>query len=152
MLCGRLACAGFPALWCQKATTWLSFGKPEQKMDLRAAPTTSAHYHNAYILADRRVGKEGQGLQIVFSGLDAGYLASLRSPLAWPRRPLMPRASGFRQDDHRPSGIPALADVNGGAIALGRPIGMSGAPITYCTWRFGGPFRRCATAVTTTTG
>ena len=105
MLCGRPACAGFPALWCQKDTTWLSFGKPEQKMDLRAVPTTSAHYNDAYILADGRVGKDGQGLQIVFSALDAGYLASLRSPLAWPRRPLMPRASGFRQDDHRPSGI-----------------------------------------------
>ena len=61
MLCGRPACAGFPALWCQKDTTWLSFGKPEQKMDLRAVPTTSAHYHDAYILADRRVGKDGQG-------------------------------------------------------------------------------------------
>ena len=95
MLLGRPACAGFPALWCQKDTTWLSFGKPEQKMDLRAVPTTSARYHDAYILADRRVGKDGQGLQIVFSGLDAGYLASLRSPLAWPRRPLMTRASGF---------------------------------------------------------
>jgi len=65
MLCGRPACAGFPALWCQKDTTWLSFGKPEQKMDLRAVPTTSARYHDAYILADRRVGKDGQGLQIV---------------------------------------------------------------------------------------
>jgi len=39
MLLGRPACAGFPALWCQKDTTWLSFGKPEQKMDLRAVPT-----------------------------------------------------------------------------------------------------------------
>lgn len=144
MLCGRPACAGFPALWCQKDTTWLSFGKPEQKMDLRAVPTTSARYHDAYILADRRVGKDGQGLQIVFSALDAGYLASLRSPLAWPRRPLMPTASGFRQDDHRPSGIPALVDVNGGAIALGHPIGMSSARITYCTRRW-----NCSGAVAT---
>jgi hypothetical protein len=55
MLCGRLACAGFPALWCQKATTWLSFGKPEQKMDLRAAPTTSAHYRLYATKLGRRV-------------------------------------------------------------------------------------------------
>ena len=39
----------------------------------------------------------------------------------------MTRASGFRQDDHRPSGIPALADVNGGAIALGHPLGATGS-------------------------
>jgi len=152
MLLGRPACAGFPALWCQKDTTWLSFGKPEQKYGsargpnhLRALPR---RLHPGR--PPRRQGRSRTSDR--FSALDAGYLASLRSPLAWPRRPLMTRASGFRQDDHRPSGIPALADVNGGAIALGRPIGMSGAPITYCTWRFGGPFRRCATAVTTTTG
>ena len=52
----------------------LSFGKPEEKMGLHAVPTTSAFYDNARIDADRRIGAEGQGLQIAFSALDSGRL------------------------------------------------------------------------------
>ncbi|MET0457198.1 MAG: acyl-CoA dehydrogenase family protein [Mycobacterium sp.] len=52
----------------------LSFGKPEEKMGLHAVPTTSAFYDNAQIDADRRIGAEGQGLQIAFSALDSGRL------------------------------------------------------------------------------
>ena len=52
----------------------LSFGKPEEKMGLHAVPTTSAFYDNARIEADRRIGAEGQGLQIAFCALDSGRL------------------------------------------------------------------------------
>ena len=52
----------------------LSFGKPEEKMGLAAVPTTSAYYDNAVVDAERRIGAEGQGLQIAFSALDAGRL------------------------------------------------------------------------------
>ena len=52
----------------------LSFGKPEEKMGLAAVPTTSAFYDNAVVGAERRIGAEGQGLQIAFSALDAGRL------------------------------------------------------------------------------
>ncbi|WP_431232155.1 acyl-CoA dehydrogenase family protein [Mycolicibacterium psychrotolerans] len=52
----------------------LSFGKPEEKMGLTAVPTTSAFYDNAAIEAERRIGTEGQGLQIAFSALDSGRL------------------------------------------------------------------------------
>ncbi|SBS70337.1 Acyl-CoA dehydrogenase [uncultured Mycobacterium sp.] len=52
----------------------LSFGKPEEKMGLAAIPTTSAFYDNAAIEAERRIGAEGQGLQIAFSALDSGRL------------------------------------------------------------------------------
>lgn len=52
----------------------LSFGKPEEKMGLAAVPTTAAFYDNAHIDAERRIGTEGQGLQIAFSALDAGRL------------------------------------------------------------------------------
>jgi len=52
----------------------LSFGKPEEKMGLHAIPTTSAYYDHAEVGADRRIGAEGQGLQIAFSALDAGRL------------------------------------------------------------------------------
>jgi alkylation response protein AidB-like acyl-CoA dehydrogenase len=52
----------------------LSFGKPEEKMGLAAVPTTSAFYDSAAIDAERRIGAEGQGLQIAFSALDSGRL------------------------------------------------------------------------------
>ena len=52
----------------------LSFGKPEEKMGLAAVPTTSAFYDHARVEADRRIGAEGQGLQIAFSALDSGRL------------------------------------------------------------------------------
>jgi alkylation response protein AidB-like acyl-CoA dehydrogenase len=52
----------------------LTFGKPEEKMGLHAVPTTSAFYDNARIASDRRIGAEGQGLQIAFSALDSGRL------------------------------------------------------------------------------
>ncbi|MCV7011718.1 acyl-CoA dehydrogenase family protein [Mycolicibacterium madagascariense] len=55
-------------------TPGLSFGKPEEKMGLHAVPTTSAHYDHAVIDAGRRIGEEGQGLQIAFSALDSGRL------------------------------------------------------------------------------
>ncbi|WP_445165525.1 acyl-CoA dehydrogenase family protein [Mycolicibacterium sp. Dal123E01] len=52
----------------------LSFGKPEEKMGLAAIPTTSAFYDNAVVDDGRRIGTEGQGLQIAFSALDSGRL------------------------------------------------------------------------------
>lgn len=56
------------------ATEGLSFGRPEEKMGLHAVPTTSAHYDNAFLPAERLIGTEGQGLPIAFSALDAGRL------------------------------------------------------------------------------
>ncbi|TLH59823.1 acyl-CoA dehydrogenase family protein [Mycolicibacterium phocaicum] len=55
-------------------TEGLSFGGPEEKMGLHAVPTTSAHYDNAFLPAERLIGTEGQGLPIAFSALDAGRL------------------------------------------------------------------------------
>ncbi|KQY06910.1 acyl-CoA dehydrogenase [Mycobacterium sp. Root135] len=52
----------------------LSFGKPEDKMGLHAVPTTAAFYDDAFIPSGRRIGREGQGLQIAFSALDSGRL------------------------------------------------------------------------------
>ena len=56
------------------ATTGLTFGKPEQKMGLHAVPTTTAHYDDAFLPLGRRIGAEGQGLQIALSALDSGRL------------------------------------------------------------------------------
>ncbi|MGW4367669.1 acyl-CoA dehydrogenase family protein [Nocardia takedensis] len=55
-------------------TEGLSFGKPEQKMGLRAIPTTTAAYDGAVLPAERLIGAEGQGLSIAFSALDSGRL------------------------------------------------------------------------------
>ncbi|WP_418959767.1 acyl-CoA dehydrogenase family protein [Streptomyces tritici] len=55
-------------------TEGLTFGLPERKMGLQAVPTTSAHWDGALIDAERRIGEEGQGLQIAFSALDSGRL------------------------------------------------------------------------------
>ncbi|WP_197507761.1 acyl-CoA dehydrogenase family protein, partial [Mycobacterium sp. ACS4331] len=52
----------------------LTFGRPEEKMGLHAVPTTAAHYDNVSVPAERRIGTEGQGLQIAFSALDSGRL------------------------------------------------------------------------------
>jgi alkylation response protein AidB-like acyl-CoA dehydrogenase len=43
-------------------------------MGLRAVPTTSAHWDDALLPADRLIGAEGQGLAIAFSALDSGRL------------------------------------------------------------------------------
>ncbi|WP_306358203.1 MULTISPECIES: acyl-CoA dehydrogenase family protein [unclassified Nocardia] len=55
-------------------TAGLTFGKPEEKMGLRAVPTTSAAYGDAFLPAERRIGDPGQGLSIAFSALDSGRL------------------------------------------------------------------------------
>lgn len=52
----------------------LSFGKPEDKMGLRAVPTTNAYYDGVQLEQERLVGQEGQGLAIAFSALDSGRL------------------------------------------------------------------------------
>ncbi|MET8776680.1 acyl-CoA dehydrogenase family protein [Nocardia sp. NPDC050713] len=55
-------------------TEGLSFGKPEEKMGLRAVPTTTAAYDGAFLPAERLIGADGQGLSIAFSALDSGRL------------------------------------------------------------------------------
>ncbi len=52
----------------------LTFGKPEDKMGLRAVPTTNAYYEDVHLTADRLVGTEGSGLAIAFAALDSGRL------------------------------------------------------------------------------
>jgi hypothetical protein len=65
---------GISCFLVDKDTDGLTFGKPEEKMGLHAIPTTTAHYDNVLVPAQRRVGAEGQGLQIAFSALDSGRL------------------------------------------------------------------------------
>jgi alkylation response protein AidB-like acyl-CoA dehydrogenase len=48
--------------------------QPEEKTGLHAIPTTTAHYADAFVPVQRRIGAGGQGLQIAFSALDSGRL------------------------------------------------------------------------------
>ncbi|WP_067861106.1 acyl-CoA dehydrogenase family protein [Nocardia shimofusensis] len=57
-----------------KDTPGLSFGRPEEKMGLRAIPTTTAAYDDVFLPDERLIGDEGQGLTIAFSALDSGRL------------------------------------------------------------------------------
>ncbi|MFD4295516.1 acyl-CoA dehydrogenase family protein [Rhodococcus sp. NPDC058532] len=65
---------GISCFLVPKDTEGLSFGKPEEKMGLRAVPTTSAHYDDAFVPAERMIGTPGLGLPIAFSALDSGRL------------------------------------------------------------------------------
>ncbi|MEE6137656.1 acyl-CoA dehydrogenase family protein [Mycobacterium sp. 050128] len=65
---------GISCFLVDKDTDGLTFGRPEEKMGLHAVPTTTAHYDNAFVAAQRRIGAQGQGLQIAFSALDSGRL------------------------------------------------------------------------------
>ena len=65
---------GISCFLVPRDTEGLSFGRPEEKMGLHAVPTTAAHYDDAVLDAGRRIGAEGQGLQIAFSALDSGRL------------------------------------------------------------------------------
>ena len=65
---------GISCFLVPRDTAGLTFGRPEEKMGLHAVPTTAAHYDDAFVSADRRIGAEGQGLQIAFSALDSGRL------------------------------------------------------------------------------
>lgn len=65
---------GISCFLVPKDTEGLTFGRPEEKMGLHAVPTTTAHYDNAFLPTQRRIGAEGQGLPIAFSALDSGRL------------------------------------------------------------------------------
>jgi alkylation response protein AidB-like acyl-CoA dehydrogenase len=52
----------------------LTADNPEQKMGLTGSTTATMIFENVRIPAERRLGEEGQGLQIAFAALDAGRL------------------------------------------------------------------------------
>ncbi|MDX1890326.1 acyl-CoA dehydrogenase family protein [Mycolicibacterium sp. 050158] len=65
---------GISCFHVPRDTEGLSFGRPEEKMGLHAIPTTTAHYDDAHLPTEHRIGADGQGLQIAFSALDSGRL------------------------------------------------------------------------------
>ena len=116
----------------------LSFGKPEEKMGLHAVPTTSAFYDDAHVDADRRIGEEGQGLQIAFSALDSGRLgiAAVAVGLA---QAALDEATAYANErttfgrkiiDHQGLGVPARRHGRRGGSAPAPPISTRRADAT----------------------
>lgn len=58
----------------EKGASGLSFGKPEEKMGLHAAHTTTVQFDDVRVPASNMVGKEGEGLIVALSSLDAGRI------------------------------------------------------------------------------
>lgn len=58
----------------EKGTPGLSFGRPEEKMGLHAAHTTTVTFDGVRVPATNMVGEEGQGLIIALASLDAGRI------------------------------------------------------------------------------
>ena len=55
-------------------TEGLTADPPEKKMGLTGSATTTMRFENVRIPVERRLGDEGQGLQIALEGLDSGRL------------------------------------------------------------------------------
>ncbi len=109
---------GISCFLVPKDTDGLSFGKPEEKMGLRAVPTTTANYDNAFVDGERLIGPEGQGLTIAFSALDSGRLGIAAVAVGIAQRALDDavayakerKAFGKRIIDHQGLGF-VLADM-----------------------------------------
>ncbi|MFN8509112.1 MAG: acyl-CoA dehydrogenase [Deinococcaceae bacterium] len=65
---------GITCFVVEKGTAGLSFGKPEEKMGLHAAHTTTVQFDDVCIPDTNRVGPEGQGLMVALAGLDSGRI------------------------------------------------------------------------------
>jgi hypothetical protein len=128
MLCGRPACAGFPA-WCQR-TPRAELPSPSRRwicarsQPPRALPTPTS----GRTAASRGTARTSDRFQRF--GCRVSGIAAVAVGLA--RAASYARASGFGKTiiDHQ--GFQRWL-TSTGAIALGTPIGMSGARITYCT-------------------
>ena len=71
---GGAGARGVSCFVVEKGTPGLSFGKPEEKMGLHAAHTTTVQFDRVRVPDTARVGNEGQGLVIALSSLDAGRI------------------------------------------------------------------------------
>jgi len=65
---------GISCFIVEKGTDGLTFGKPEDKMGIRASATTDVFLDDVRIPVENRLGEEGQGFKIAMSALDAGRL------------------------------------------------------------------------------
>ncbi len=65
---------GISCFVLEKGMQGLSFGKPEEKMGLHAAHTTTVNMDGVRVPGEHMIGTEGQGLIIALSSLDGGRI------------------------------------------------------------------------------
>jgi acyl-CoA dehydrogenase len=58
----------------EKGTPGLSFGKPEEKMGLHAAHTTTVNFDGVRVPDSQRVARDGEGMIVALSSLDGGRI------------------------------------------------------------------------------
>ncbi len=63
---------GISAFMLDREMPGLSFGKPEEKMGIRASVTASIFLDGVHVGAERRIGEEGDGYRMALATLDAG--------------------------------------------------------------------------------
>jgi hypothetical protein len=56
-------------------TPGVSFGRPEEKMGLRASRTVQVVLHNAFVADEDLLGEEGEGFKVMMASLDGGRIA-----------------------------------------------------------------------------
>ncbi|MCP2013487.1 alkylation response protein AidB-like acyl-CoA dehydrogenase [Deinococcus sp. HSC-46F16] len=71
---GNPGARGVSCFVVEKNTPGLSFGRPEEKMGLHAAHTTTVTFDGVRVPGENVVGEEGQGLIIALASLDAGRI------------------------------------------------------------------------------
>ncbi|ADV68186.1 acyl-CoA dehydrogenase [Deinococcus maricopensis] len=71
---GGAGARGVSCFIVENGTPGLSFGRPEEKMGLHAAHTTTVQFEDVRVPAENLVGAEGEGLIIALSSLDAGRI------------------------------------------------------------------------------
>lgn len=71
---GGSGARGVTCFVVEKGTPGLSFGKPEEKMGLHAAHTTTVQFDDVRVGDGQRVGAQGEGLVVALSSLDAGRI------------------------------------------------------------------------------
>lgn len=77
LVMARTSDAGAKGVSCfivPKETAGLSFGKPEEKMGLHAAHTTTVNFDGVQVSDSNMIGDEGQGLIIALASLDSGRI------------------------------------------------------------------------------
>ncbi|CAM2859462.1 acyl-CoA dehydrogenase family protein [Skermania piniformis] len=110
-------------------TPGLSFGRPEEKMGLRAVPTTTATYEDAFVPAERRIGAEGAGLGIAFAALDSGRLGIAAIATGIAQRALTDAVAYAKQ--RTTFGKPIIDHQGLGFVLADMAAGVDAARATY---------------------
>ena len=71
---GEGGARGVSAFVVEAGTPGLSFGAQERKMGWNAQPTAMVHFDGVRVLAENRIGAEGEGFRFAMAGLDGGRI------------------------------------------------------------------------------